>query len=136
MDSELLAIAMGWELGTTVITDSQGAIGRIENLQLERPKRWIEETVVAATREGGNKIAWVKGHSGLLGNELADLRAKKEAWMGVRRGGKNIATAGGIRHEFRVTWRTKQVHEWDRDALKGHSYIYSDRGPFKAGYIK
>ena len=38
MDAELLAIAMGWELGTTVITDSQAAIGRIQNLQMEQPK--------------------------------------------------------------------------------------------------
>ena len=27
MDAEMLAIAMGWELGHTVITDSQAAIG-------------------------------------------------------------------------------------------------------------
>ena len=73
----------------------------------------------------------MKGHSGVLGNELADLRAKREAWMGVRSGAKNIATAGGIRHEFRATWRTKQVHEWDRDALKGRTYICTDRGPFR-----
>ena len=51
--------------------------------------------------------------------------------VGVRRGDKNIASAGGIRHEFRVTWRTKQVHKWDRDVLKGHTYTYTDRGPFR-----
>ena len=50
---------------------------------------------------------------------------------GARRGDQNIAMAGGIRHEFRVTWQTKQVHEWDREALKGHTYIYTDRGPFR-----
>ena len=51
---------------------------------------------------------------------------------GVRKGERNIATAGGIRHEFRVTWRAKQVHEWDRDSLRGHTYIYPDRALFKA----
>ena len=65
----------------------------------------------------------MKGHSGVMGKELADIRAKKGVWEGVRQGKKNIATAGGIRHEFRVTWRTKEVHEWDRDALRGHTYI-------------
>lgn len=55
--------------------------------------------MVAAAREGEKKVAWVKGDSGVLGNELGDLRAKKEAWMGVRGGGNNIATGGGIRHE-------------------------------------
>ena len=89
-----------------MITDSQAAIGRIQALQHERPRGWIEERVVAASR-GGKNIAWVKGHSGVIGNELADLRAKKETWMGVRRGNKNIATTGGIRHEFRVTSRNK-----------------------------
>ena len=67
-----------------------------------------------------------------MGNELADLRAKKGVWDGVRRGEKNIATARGIRHEFRVTWRAEQVYAWDRDAMKGDTYIYTDRGPFKA----
>ena len=78
--------------------------------------------MVTAAREGGKKLPWVKGHSGVMGNELADLRAKREVWEGVKRGEKNIATAGGIRHEFRVTWRTRQVHEWDSDALKAHTY--------------
>ena len=129
----MLAVAMGWEIGDTVITDSQAAIGSIQNLQLERPKGWIEERVVAATRKGGEKkLAWVNGHSGVLGNELADMSAKREVWKGVGRGDENIATAGGIRHEFRVTWKTKQVQEWDRDALKGHTYSYTDRGPFNA----
>ena len=26
----------------------------------------------------------------------------------------------------------KQVQEWDRDVLKGHTYICTDRGPFRA----
>ena len=66
-----------------------------------------------------------------MGNELADLRAKKEVWMGSRRGDSGVVTAGGIRHEFRVTWRAKQVQQWDREALKGHTYIHTDRGPFR-----
>ena len=132
MDAEMLAIAMGWRLGNTVCTDSEAAIGRIRNLQLEPPRGWIEEQVVAAARGGLKKIAWVKRHSKVMGNELAGLKAKSEAWMVVRRREMNIATAGGIRHEFRITRRTKQVYEWDREALKGHSYIYTDRGPFAA----
>ena len=88
MDAELLAVAMGWEIGDTVITDSQSAIGRIRNLQMEFPKGWIEERVVKAAKEGGKKLAWVKGHSAVMGNELADLRAKKDVWEGVRGGGE------------------------------------------------
>ena len=98
---------------------------------MTKPKGWIEERVVRAAR-GGKEIAWVKGHSGVLGNEMADLRAKREVWMGARRGDQNIATAGGLRHEFRVTWETEKVRSWDRDALKGYTYICTDRGPFRA----
>ena len=71
-----------------------------------------------------------------MGNELADLSAKKGVWEEVRKGEKNIATAGGIRHEFRVTWRAKEIQEWDRDALRGHTYIYTDRGPYRARLYK
>ena len=67
-----------------------------------------------------------------MGNELADLRAKKGVWEGMRRGEKAVATAAGIRHEFRVTWKSAQVQNWDREALKGRTYIQTDRGPFRA----
>ena len=107
-------------------TDSQAAIGRTKNLETERHKGWIEERAAAG---GGEMLTWVKGRSG---KRNRGPKSKKEAWMGARRGDKNIATAGGIRQEFRLTWRTKQVHEWDSDALKGHNYICTDRGPFKA----
>ena len=131
MDAEMLAVAMGWELGDLVITDSQAAIGRITNMQYEGARGWVEERIAAAAEQGGKKIMWVKGHSGVMGNELADLRAKKEVWIGSQRGNPGVATAGGIRHEFRVTWKAKQINEWDREPLKGHTYIHTDRGPFK-----
>ena len=38
MDVEMLTIAMGWEIVDTAITDSQGTIGRIRNLQMECPR--------------------------------------------------------------------------------------------------
>ena len=59
--------------------------------------------MVAAAGERGKKTAWATGHSGVLGNELADLRAKKRAWESTVEGKKTITTA---RHEFRVTWKS------------------------------
>lgn len=82
MDAERLAVAMGSEIGDLVLTDSRAAIGRIRNLQYDGARGWIEQRVEAAARQGGKRIEWVKGHNGLIGNERADLRAKKEVWMG------------------------------------------------------
>ena len=132
MDVELLGVAMWSEIGDLVITDSQGASGRIQNMQFEGPRGWVEQKVEAAAKHSGEKIAWVKGHSGVVGNELADLRAKREVWIGSRRGDPGVATVSGIKHEFRVTWKSKQVQEWDREAVKGHTYICTDRGSLQS----
>ena len=51
MDAEVLAVAMGWEIGDLVVTDSQAAIGRIKNLQYEGARGWIEQRVAAAAKE-------------------------------------------------------------------------------------
>ena len=59
----------------------------------------------------------------------AEMLAIAMAWQGVREGKRNAA---GIKHEFRVTLKSKQVPGCDREALKGHTYIYTDRGPFHA----
>ena len=88
--------------------------------QWERPRGWIEERVVAVSK-GGKQVTWVKGLSGVMGNEMADLRAKEGVWEGATRGEAGVATTAGIRQEFRVTWKSKQTQEWDRDALKGHT---------------
>ena len=68
MDAEMLAVALGWELGDTLITDSQAAIGMIRNLKLEYPKRGNERRVTAAAKRGAKRIAWVNGHTGVMGN--------------------------------------------------------------------
>ena len=62
----------------------------------------MEGRVAAAAEPGGKSIAWVKGHSGVMGIVLADPRAKKDGWEC-----RGVATAGGIKHEFRVTWESK-----------------------------
>ena len=51
--------------------------------------------------------------------------------MGQQLGLPNRATAAGIRQHFQSSWKTKHTREFDREALKGLTYICIDRGPFK-----
>ena len=74
---------------------------------------------------------WVKGHSAVVGNELADYKAKEEMAVGRAIGYRGVCAPAGIRHKFRISWRTKWVAEWDRQALEGLSYICTDRRPFR-----
>ena len=67
----------------------------------------------------------------MIGSQAPDLNATRVVWEGSRRGDRNVAPGAGIRREFRVTWKPSQVHEWDREALKGHTYTYTDNGPEK-----
>ena len=39
---------MGWEIGDTVVTDSNASLRRITNMRYERARGWIEGRVVAA----------------------------------------------------------------------------------------
>ena len=103
MDAEMLAISMGWRLGRTVATDSQAAIARIMELQHSGPKSWIEEEVIKETGAGRKELLWVPGHAGILGNEMADYKAKQGVHMGMAMGEKNRATPGGIKQHFRMT---------------------------------
>ena len=73
---------------------------------------------MAAAREGRKKLAWVKGHSSVMGNELEDLRAKKGVWEGVRRGEKNIATAGEA--EAAGSFENYVQEGWLRSLLRVH----------------
>ena len=67
------------------------------------------------------------GHTGIVGTELADYKATQGVHIGMAKGEKNIATPVGIRQHFR---KRRQLKEWDRDAMSGYTYIYTDKGPF------
>ena len=77
MDAELLGMAMALETGHHKIAlDSQGAIARAVQLYTEPARSWIEEKIVKACKTNIT-LMWVRGHTGVEGNERADRADRK-----------------------------------------------------------
>ena len=134
MDAELLGIAGAWEEGYTVVkSDSQAAIRRCQNLAsgAQEARSWIDERVIKArNRSEGRRVEWVKGHSGEEGNEEADKRAKEGVDRGVWRSDPSLATPAGIRQTYQLFQRKKHM-KWDRDEVRGITYLHMDKGPLR-----
>ncbi|KAF8418310.1 hypothetical protein EV426DRAFT_720673 [Tirmania nivea] len=119
MDAEMLGVVRAWQAGrSTVALDSQGAIRRLQNLRFEQPRSWIEELAVGEMVKGHKTVMWVKGHSGVEGNERADRKAKEVAWVGRRMLRPDVITPAGIRQAFPMGRPSKQT-KWNREALRG-----------------
>ena len=135
MDAEVLGIAGAWEEGYTVVkSDSQAAIKRCRNLisGTQEVRSWIDERVVMAAegREVGRGLEWVKGHSGVEGNERADERAREGVERGVWRSDPSLATPAGIRQAYPL-FQKKRHMKWDRDEVRGLTYLHTDKGPMR-----
>ena len=140
MDAEVLGIAGAWEEGYTVVkSDSQAAIKRCQNLVsgMQEARSWIDERVVRAARGrgGGLSLEWVKGHSGVEGNELADERAREGVARGVWRSDPSLTTPAGIRQTYQL-FQKKRHMKWDRDEVRGLTYLHTDKGPMKQWLFK
>ena len=43
----------------------------------------------------------------------------------------NQCPSAGIRRHSHISWNSKPTKEWNREALKGLTYLCTDRGPLK-----
>ena len=128
-DAEEAGVMKAWEECEVVALDSQGVIQRISNLKYANPRSWIEEELVARMKEKPRTLMWVKGHSGVEGNEEADKRAKREVEMGQRSQKPMIATPAGIKQQFPIYPKAPAHLRWRPRALKGLVYMVTDKGP-------
>ena len=60
-------------------------------------------------RKGQKKFVWVKGHSGIRGNEEADIKAAETVEIGKQLQKPDIATPAGIRQAFPLHRKSKYL---------------------------
>jgi len=132
MDAEMIGIAGAWEEGyTAVASDSQAVIKRCVKLTtgIQRGESWIVERAIKAAGERGKtklKLIWVKGHSGVTRNEMADKRAKDKVMEGIWNSDRSLATPAGIRQAYPL-YRREPHMKWDREELRGLTCLHTDR---------
>ena len=73
---------------------------------------------------------WVRGHSGIKGNEAADRRAKLKAYGGRVMNEASQITPAGIRQDHPIHSKPKHL-SWTRRQVKALTYVVTDRGPLK-----
>lgn len=129
-DAEIMGVQIALKTGhNCVALDSQTAIMRMQQLYTGPPRSWIELELLKGMQRGCT-LMWVKGHSGIKGNEVADRRAKLKAYGGRVMNETSKITPAGIRQDHPI--HSKPGHlGWTRRQVKALTYIVTDRGPMK-----
>ena len=70
----------------------------------------------------------MKEHSGIAGNEYADFKAEGAVAIGTLTHRRQTATTTGFRQEYFADRVSKQVKNWDRNSLKGLTYVVTAKG--------
>jgi len=128
-DAEEVGVLLAWESSAVVALDSQGVIQRIQNLRYAQPRSWIEEGLVEKMQERPRTLMWVKGHSGVRGNEEADSMAGKTVRRGKRKHETEVATPAGIKQQFPIYPKAPAHMKWSSRAIRGLTYMITDKGP-------
>ena len=112
--------------------DSQGVIAKLENLHATGAQSWLaEESLNVLDMDTEWALMWVKGHSGVEGDEDADFKARETVWVGQRMHLPSIATPAGTRENFPL-WKKSSILKWDRISIRGLSYVITGKGPMKS----
>ena len=132
-----------------ILTDSQAAIQTVLNMgKGSAPRSGIESSIMerlAARKQQGRRtrIAWVKAHAGVPGNEKVDGLAKSAAALRLQRNGTEVVTSAGLREVITATRkRARDIPgfgrgqrcrgKWGREAITAYTQLRTNARPFRA----